>query len=393
MDKLAILGGSPVRETFLSYGRQYIDDGDIKAVEEVLKSDFLTCGPLIPKTEEKICEITGAKHAIMVSNGTTALHCACLAAGISKGDEVIVTPITFAASANCVLYCGGTPIFADIDKYTWEISPEEIEKKITKRTKAVLCVDYTGQPCDYEAIKEICNESNLTLIEDAAHAIGTKYRGKSVGSISDLTTFSFHPVKTVTAGEGGAITANNEKLYNALNLVSKHGITHEVEGSDDGWYYEQIELGNNYRITDFQCALLSSQLNKLDKFIKRRDEISKFYTDEFKDNDMVTLQRQYSGSETARHLFVIRLNLSKLKVSRREIYDALRAENIGAGVHYIPVYYFPYYKKMGYRKGICPNAEWLYEGLLTLPLHYSMTDEDAADVVRAVKKVLNYYKK
>lgn len=395
MEKPAAEGGAPVRDTFLSYGRQYIDDNDIAAVSKVLSSDFLTCGPEIALTEQKICDITGAKHAVMVSNGTTALHCACMAAGISCDDEVIVTPITFAASANCILYCGATPVFADIDEYTWEISPEEIRKKLTKSTKAVLCVDYTGQPCDYEAIKEICSEYNLILIEDAAHAIGTKYREKSVGSLADMTTFSFHPVKTVTAGEGGAVTTDDDTFYKALKLASKHGITHDSDiiNSSDGWYYEQIELGNNYRITDFQCALLQSQLDKLDIFIKRRNEITRKYNEAFEEFDLITLQQQYPGSETARHLYVIRLNTDKLKVSRRKIYDALRAENIGVGVHYIPVYYFPYYKKMGYRKGICPNAEALYEQILTLPLHYSMTDKDACDVIDAVKKVLNYYRK
>ncbi len=397
MEKLAILGGMPVRETYLSYGRQSIDEDDIKAVTAVLKSDFLTCGPKVPELESALAEIGGAKYATAVSSGTAALHCACLAAGIGPGDEVVVSPITFAASANCVLYCGATPVFADVDPDTWEISPEEIEKKITPKTKAVVTVDYTGQACDYSAIIQICKAHGLLLIEDAAHSIGTRYFGKPVGSFADMTAFSFHPVKTVTSGEGGAVLTNSPDLQDKLQLFSKHGITHNkdryTQGRDSQWYYEQIGLGFNYRITDIQCALLLSQLRKLDRFAARRREITQAYRDALGPMPSLTLQQETPGSDTVRHLFVVRLNTRMLKVGRKEVFDAIRVENIGVHVHYIPVYFFPYYRALGYASGLCPNAEALYEELLTLPLYYSMTDADVSDVIAALCKVLNYYKK
>ena len=396
MTKLAIFGGSPVRETTLSYGKQYIDDEDIAAVSNTLKSAFLTCGPKVVELESALCALTQASHAVAVSNGTAALHCACLAAGIGPGDEVIVPPITFAASANCVLYCGATPVFADIDPLTWEISPSSIREKITPKTKAVIAVDFTGQSCDYTAILEICRQHDLLLIEDAAHSIGTKYYGRPIGSIADLTTFSFHPVKTVTSGEGGAILTNSDDLYQKLLLFAKHGITHDPSllscSRDEKWYYEQLELGYNYRITDIQCALLLSQLKKLPLFAKKRTQITETYRSAFQGMDEIILQQETPGSETVRHLFVIRLDLKKLKTGRTEIFKALQAENIGVNVHYIPVYYFPYYKKLGYKRGICREAESLYEGIITLPLFYSMTDRDTQDVIKALHKVIDFYK-
>ncbi len=395
MEKLAIQGGTPVRNTFLSYGRQYIDEDDIASVVSVLKSDFLTCGPKISELENALCQIGGASYATVVSSGTAALHCACLAAGIGPGDEVIVPPITFAASANCVLYCGATPVFADIDPDTWEISPKEIEQKITSKTKAVIAVDYTGQACDYSAIMSICKQKGILLIEDAAHSIGTRYFGKPVGSFSDMTIFSFHPVKTVTAGEGGAILTNSPDLNERLQLFAKHGITHDKsrlsEGQDNKWYYEQVELGYNYRITDIQCALLLSQLKKLERFANRRKEIARMYTDALGSIKTLILQKETPGSDTVRHLFVVRLNTRKLKTGRKEVFDAMRAENIGVHVHYIPVYFFPHYQRLGYLPGLCPNAEALYQELLTLPLHYSMTDKDVSDVICALQKVTAYY--
>lgn len=396
MEKLAILGGTPVRDTFLSYGRQYIDEDDIESVVSVLKSDFLTCGPKIPELESALRQIGGASYATVVSSGTAALHCACLAAGLGPGDEVIVPPITFTASANCVLYCGATPVFADIDPDTWEISPKEIEQKITSKTKAVIAVDYTGQACDYSAIMNICKEKNILLIEDAAHSIGTRYFGKPVGSFADMTVFSFHPVKTVTAGEGGAILTNSPDLHEKLELYAKHGITHDKaklsREQDNKWYYEQVELGYNYRITDIQCALLLSQIKKLDRFADRRREISKAYTDALSGMPSLILQKETPGSDTVRHLFVVRLNTKRLKTVRKEVFDAMRAENIGVHVHYIPVYFFPYYQSLGYPFGLCPNAEAFYQELLTLPLHYSMTDKDVSDVIHALQKVTAYYK-
>lgn len=397
MSILALHGGEPVRKTWLSYGRQHIDEDDIQAVTKVLRSDFLTCGPKVPELESKLREITGAPFCTTVSNGTAALHTACLAAGIAPGDEVITTPITFAASANAVLYCGGTPVFADINPRTYTIAPESIEERITPRTKAVIAVDFTGQACDYTAIRSICERHKLYLIEDAAHSIGTSYRGTPAGSIADLTTFSFHPVKTITAGEGGAVTARDAELAQRVLLFARHGITRDAALLEDkgnsNWYYEQQMLGYNYRLTDVQCALALSQLEKLERFSARRKELVRVYDEAFQELLEGIVQEENEGSDTVRHLYVLRLDLTRLRCDRREFYDALQAENIGVNVHYIPVYYFPYYQKLGYRKGLCPHAEAYYESCLTLPLFYGMTDQDQQDVIEALKKAAAYYRK
>lgn len=393
----AILGGTPVRETKLFYGHQYIDDADIQAVVQVLKSDYLTCGPKITALEERLCELTGAKHACAVSNGTAALHIACQAIGIGPGDEVITTPVTFAASANCALYCGARPVFADIDPATYNIDPKSVEEKITDKTKAVVAVDFTGQAVKLKELKQICNKHNLVLIEDGAHSIGTKYEGRPVGSIADITTFSFHPVKTVTGGEGGAVLTNDSAIAKKLYLYRSHGITRDTEFMENepegGWYYEQIGLGMNYRMTDMQAALVLSQLDKLQQFSDRRKAIVEKYNDAFEDLDGVIVQKEIPESETTRHLYILQLDLEKLNCSRREFFDAMAAENVCCNVHYIPVYYFPYYKKLGYRKGLCPNAEKLYEGIMSIPLYYSLTEQDTDDVIRAVKKLIAYYHK
>ena len=397
MDKLAIFGGKPVRDTKIYYGRQYIDEEDCKAVHDVLLSDFITTGPKVAELESELCKLTGAKYAVAISNGTSALHAACYAAGIGEGDEVITTPITFAASANCALYCGAMPVFADIDPKTYNISPDEIEKKITARTKAVVAVDFTGQAVELDRIRKICEEHNLVLIEDAAHSIGTKYNGKAVGSIADMTTFSFHPVKTITGGEGGAILTNDKKLYTRLINFRTHCITRDVnqmEHEPDGpWYYEQIDLGYNYRMTDFQAALIISQLQKLDMFIKRRKEIVEIYNKAFADVPEIIVQQEIPQSDTTRHLYIIQLDLDKLNCTRKDFFNAMSAENVQCNVHYIPVYYFPYYEKLGFKRGICPNAEKLYEGMLSIPLYYGLTDEDVNSVITAVKKIINFYRK
>ncbi len=397
MEQLAINGGTPVRKAPLSYGRQYIDETDIQAVAETLQSDYLTCGPKIAKLEEKLCQITGAKYCVAVSNGTAALHIAAMAAGIGPGDEVITTPITFAASANCVLYCGGTPVFADINPDTYNIDPDSIKRCITPRTKAVVAVDFTGQATELDKIREICREHNLILIEDAAHSIGTCYNGQPVGSIADMTTFSFHPVKTVTAGEGGAVTTNSKELYDKLVLAHSHGITRDrnqmVHPTDAAWYNEQVDLGYNYRMTDFQAALLISQLDKLEAFKQRRKAIVEKYDQAFSQIPQIQVQKEIPESDTTRHLYILRLRTELLNCDRREFFDALRAENIYAQVHYLPVYWHSYYEKLGYEKGLCPNAENYYMQAMSLPLYYSLTDEDVEDVIRAVKKLVEFYRK
>ena len=392
MDNLAINGGTPIRADKIYYGHQSIEDDDIQAVVDVLKSDYLTCGPYVLKAEKALTDFTGAKYAVAVSNGTAALHCACMAAGIGPGDEVITTPITFAASANCALYCGATPVFADIDIDTYNIDPKSIESKITDRTKAVVAVDFTGQAVKIKEIREICDKYNLVFIEDAAHSIGTKYNGQEVGSLADMTCFSFHPVKTITSGEGGAILTNSEVFYQKLMLAHAHGITHDdklMEGAphEGPWYYEEISIGYNYRITDFQSALLVSQLNKINRFIERRKEIVSKYNDAFESLPGIIVQKEIPESDTCRHLYIIRLDFERLSCTRREFYDAMSAEGVQCQIHYVPVYWFPVYQHMGYEKGLCPNAERFYSGIMSIPLYPSMSDKDVEDVIEAVKKI------
>lgn len=393
----AILGGNPVRTSPLPYAKQYIDNDDCDAVTKVLRSDFLTTGPKSKEFEELIADYVGAKYAVAFSNGTAALHGACYAVGIKPGDEVITTPITFAASANCVMYMGGTPVFADINKETFNIDVEEIAKKITPKTKAIIPVDYTGQAVDIDSIKELVKGTDIIIIEDSAHALGTKYKGNPVGALADMTEFSFHPVKTITTGEGGIITTNNKDYYTKLSNFRSHNITrdiHQLENKNvGGWYYEQLDLGFNYRITDFQSALGISQMKKLDYFISRRKEIVEKYNTAFKDLDGLILQKNADFSDTVNHLYVLKLDLPKLKANRKEIYDALIAEHIGVHVHYIPVYWLPYYQKLGYPKGLCPNAEDLYNSMLTVPLFPAMSDDDVNDVINGFYKIINYYRK
>lgn len=396
MEKPAICGGTPVRDTKLFYGHQYIDEADIQAVVDVLKSDFLTCGPKIDELEKRLCQITGAKYAVVCSNGTAALHIACQAAGIGAGDEVITTPVTFAASANCALYCGARPVFADINEETYNIDPVKVKELTNERTRAVVAVDFTGQSVELDALLSHCRKNHLVLIEDGAHVIGTRYNGKYNGSIADMTTLSFHPVKTVTGGEGGAVLTNNEEYYQKLLLYRTHGITkdpRQMEHEPDGpWYYEQTALGMNYRMTDMQAALVISQLDKLPVFSKRRKEIVKAYNEAFSKLPQIIVQKEIPESDTTRHLYILRLDLSQLKIDRKQFFEALYAENICCNVHYIPTYYFPYYEKLGYKRGICPKAEKLYEEIISLPLYYAMTDEDVQDVIDAVTRIAEYYR-
>lgn len=395
---------------YIPYGRQSIDDADIEAVVKVLKSDYLTTGPAVAAFEKKVADYVGAKYAVAVSNGTAALHVACLAAGIGEGDEVITTPITFAASANCVLYCGGTPVFADIDPDTYNISPVELERKITSRTKAIIPVHYTGQPCDMDAILEIARKHDLLVIEDGAHALGASYKGKKIGSIADMTCFSFHPVKPVTTGEGGMIVTDNEELYRKLVLYRSHGITRDndmmqqyedqLQQSTDpalqeaaemlrgdvtdpgGWYYQQLELGYNYRITDISCALGASQMDKLDRFLERRRQIAGKYDEAFEDIPQIKTPWQQEGCQSGWHLYMIQT----MERSRREVFDGLRQAGIGVNVHYIPVYRHPYYQRNGYAGVHCLNAEAFYERAVSLPIFPGLTGSQQDYVIEHVIK-------
>lgn len=385
----------------IPYGHQTIDEKDIQAVIDVLRSDYITTGPAVEAFEKKVAEYVGAKYAVAVSNGTAALHIACLAAGIGQGDEVITTPITFAASANCVLYCGGTPVFADIDPQTYNIAPEEIEKKITSRTKAIIPVHFTGQPCDMDAITAVAKKHGLTVIEDGAHALGASYHGKKIGSFSDMTIFSFHPVKPITTGEGGMVVTDNEELYQRLKLFRSHGITRDhslmencgktdpgtgaesdIRTETGSWYYQQIELGFNYRMTDIQAALGSSQMDKLDGFLKRRREIVERYQKAFSDHPDIGIPYLPEHAESGWHLYIIRVPADR----RKRVFQKLQSAGIGVNVHYIPVYQHPYYQKHGFDTVCCPKAEELYGQMISLPIYPGLTEEEQEQVIEAVLK-------
>ena len=370
----------------IQYGRQSIDEDDIQAVVEVLRGDYLTTGPYVAEFEKAVCEYTGAKYGVAIANGTAALHAACFAAGIGPGDEVITTPITFAASANCVLYCGGTPVFADIKPDTYNIDPEDIRRKITDKTKAIIAVHFTGQPCEMDEIHAIAKEHNLLVIEDAAHALGADYKGTKIGSMSDMTIFSFHPVKHITTGEGGMIMTNDEKLYERLTLFRSHGITRNeklMTRNEGGWYYQQLDLGYNYRITDVQCALGVSQMKKLDRFVARRRELVARYNEAFANEADIICPMQKEGSNNSWHLYVVKVP------NRKELYDKLKEAGIYANVHYIPVYKHPYYQENGYADVCCEHAEELYAHMISLPLYPDLTDEEQEYVIEQVKRIVN----
>ena len=382
-------------DKFIPYGRQSIDEEDIKKVIEVLKSDYLTTGPYVKDFEEEIAKYIGCKYAVTFSNGTAALHGACFAAGIKEGDEVLVPPMTFAASSNCVLYMGAKPVFVDIDEKTGNIDVSKIEDKITSKTKAIIPVDYAGHSVDIDKIMEIAEKYNLIVIEDAAHGLGSEYKGSKIGRKAHMTEFSLHPVKPITTAEGGIITTNDEEFYKKLILFRSHGITRDESlmiNNEGPWYYEQLDLGFNYRLPDLNCALGISQLKKLDKFIERRREIVKIYNEEFKDMKEFEIPIEEDYSKSGYHIYVIKLNLHILKSTRLEVFNALRDEGLGVNVHYIPVYYHPYYKSLGYDKGLCTNAERFYERIITLPLYPGMTDEDVKKVIDKVKNIFEKLK-
>jgi perosamine synthetase len=391
--RLAIDGGIPVRQTPLPYGRQCVDEGDVEAVVEVLRGAWLTTGPKVAEFERAWAERVSAKHAVVVNSGTAALHLATFAADMGSGDEVIVTPLTFAASANCVLYQGGEPVFADVQPDTLNIDPRAVEAAVTPRTRAVIAVDYSGQPADLDELRAIAGRHGLILIEDAAHAIGATYQGRPVGAISDLTTFSTHPVKHVTTGEGGLVTTDDERWAERMRWFRNHGIStdHHQRAEKGGWFYEMVALGFNYRLPDVNCALGLSQLGKLDSGLARRRQIAARYGQTFSELAAVRPLTVRPDREPAWHIYPILLETAHLRVDRGQVFAALRAENIGVNVHYIPVYWHPYYAQLGYRRGLCPVAEDAYERLITLPLFPAMTDQDVADVINAVSKVMEAY--
>lgn len=375
-------------QKYIPYGKQTIDDDDIQAVVNVLKSDYLTTGPKIEEFEKIVADYVGAKYAVAISNGTSALHAACYAAGIRRGDEVITTPLTFAASANCILYCGGTPVFADVDSRTYNIDPMDVEKKITDKTKAIIAVHLAGQPCDMDKLHRIADKYNLIVIEDGAHALGSVYKGQKIGSLSDMTTFSFHPVKPITTGEGGMIVTDNEEYYKKMKLFRSHGITREkslMTRNDGPWFYQQLDLGFNYRITDIQCALGCSQMKKIDRFLNRRREIVRKYNKAFSDCANIVTPYQLQNTESGWHLYIIQVK----NCNRKEVFEKLREYGIAVNVHYIPVYMHPYYQNIGYANVKCKNAEEIYSHIISLPLYPALTDEEQEYVIEKVKEICN----
>ena len=391
---LAINGGTPVRPTFLPYGRQSIDEADIQAVVDVLRSDWLTTGPKVGEFEEQFAARVGAAHAVSFSSGTAALHAAAFAAGLKAGDEAITTPMTFAATANCVLYQGATPVFADVSSDTLNLDPEKLAQRISSKTRALLPVDYAGHPADLTAVAELSQKHGLVVIEDACHALGAEYRGQPVGSIADMTVFSFHPVKHITTGEGGMVSTNNPKFAETLRRFRNHGISSDARQRQSAgqWHYEMVLLGFNYRLPDFACALGIQQLHKLDANLARRREIAARYTAAFRAIPGVIPPAVRPETNPAWHLYPIRLVLKNLIADRTEIFRALRAENIGVNVHYIPVHFHPYYRDcFGYKGGEFPVAEDAYSRLISLPMFHGMNDQDVQDVIAAVRKVMGAY--
>ncbi|MGD0470746.1 MAG: UDP-4-amino-4,6-dideoxy-N-acetyl-beta-L-altrosamine transaminase [Terriglobales bacterium] len=396
LETLAIHGGTPVRERLLPYGRQSLSEEDIQAVAEVLRSDWLTTGPKVGEFEERFSAWVGAKYGVSFSSGTAALHAAAFAAGLGPGDEAITTPMTFCATANCVLYQGAKPVFADVSADTLNLDPGEVAKKLSSRTKAILAVDYAGHPADLDALLAVTEQRGIPLIEDASHALGANYRGKRVGGIADMTVFSFHPVKHLTTGEGGMVTTNDATLAETLRRFRNHGISSDSRQrqASGQWYYEMVLLGFNYRLTDIACALGLSQLMKLSPNLARRREIAGHYTAAFRAVPGLIPPSVRPDVNPAWHLYPISVDLAKLTVDRGQIFRALRAENIGVNVHYIPIHLHPYYRnQFGHRDGECPVAEAAYERLISLPMFHGMTDADAGDVVRAVSKVISSYAK
>ena len=383
----------------ISYGKQDITQDDIDAVVEVLKSDFLTQGPKAPEFEQSLTDYTGADYGLVVNSATSALHIACLALGLGRGDWLWTTPITFVASANCGLYCGAQIDFVDIDSRTYNLCPKALEKKLIQaeqdnRLPAVLvAVHLCGQPCDMRAIKILADKYKFSVIEDASHAIGGKYLGESIGNCrySEITIFSFHPVKIVTTAEGGAALTNNKALAEKMALYRSHGITRDASlmtgPTHGGWYYQQIDLGFNYRMTELQAALGVSQMERLDTFIDKRHRLAERYNKLLTELPLTTpyqLEDTYSGL----HLYVIRLDLGQIKLSHKEVFDGLRSSGIGVNLHYIPVHTQPHYQEMGFKQGDFPEAERYYSEAISLPMYPGLTDKDQDRVVAVLKELL-----
>ncbi|MEO5741822.1 MAG: UDP-4-amino-4,6-dideoxy-N-acetyl-beta-L-altrosamine transaminase [Vicinamibacterales bacterium] len=396
MPKLAIDGGTPVRERRLPYGRQSITQIDIDAVVATLQSDWLTTGPKVDEFERALAAKVGVTHAVVVSSGTAALHAAAHAVGVGPGDEVIVPAITFAASSNCALYQGATPVFADVHPDTLLIDLESVAARMTPRTRAIIAVDFGGQACDYGGLRDLARPAGVTVIADACHALGGRAGGQPVGSLADLSTFSFHPVKHAATGEGGAITTNDDAFARSMRIFRNHGISsdHRMRETLGTWIYDMVDLGMNYRLSDIQCALGITQLERLEANVARRQTIAARYDAAFAGDAAIEPLARRDGVDHAYHLYVVRFRRERLCADRDAIMAALRAEGIGVNLHYRPVYFHSYYRdRFGFGRGLCPNAEAAYEDIVTLPLFPAMEERDICDVITAVGKILEHYRK
>lgn len=382
----------------IPYGRQDITQADIDAVVSVLESDFLTQGPMVPRFEQRVAQHVGANHALAVNSATSALHIACLALGLEKGDWLWTTPVTFVASANCGLYCGAQVDFVDVDPRTYNLCPKALESKLEQAEKngrlpkVLVAVHLCGQPCDMQAIHALAQRYDFNVIEDASHAIGGKYQGEFIGNCrySDITIFSFHPVKIITTAEGGMALTNHAELASQMNLLRSHGITRDpaqmTHDSDGLWYYQQIALGFNYRMTELQAALGFTQMERLDQYVARRHQLAKRYDDLLVDLP-VTTPWQHPDSYSGLHLYVIRLQLDKIGKPHRQVFEGLRELGIGVNLHYIPVHTQPYYQRMGFNLGDFPESERYYAEAISLPMFQTMTEEQQDEVIGALGKV------
>jgi UDP-4-amino-4,6-dideoxy-N-acetyl-beta-L-altrosamine transaminase len=391
------------RALVIPYGQQAISDDDIKAVIEVLKSDFLTQGPVVPEFEQGLCDYTGASHAVATNSATSALHLACLSLGLGFGDILWTTPITFVASANCALFCGATVDFVDIDPITYNLSVDALRIKLEQAEKAgklpkvLVPVHLCGLPCDMEEIGKLAEQYGFSVIEDASHAIGGRYQDEPIGNCrySDITIFSFHPVKIITTGEGGVALTNDADLADHLALLRSHGVTRDEklmnQKPDGPWYYQQIDLGFNYRMTDIQAALGLSQMQRLDEIVTRRHEIAGRY-DKLLEELPVKISKQHPDKYSALHLYVIRLQLDEIEKTHAEVFESLREAGIGVNLHYIPVYHHPYYKKMGFNKGYCVNAENYYAETISLPIYPTLNKVEQNKVISSIKLILQHNK-
>jgi len=394
MDKLAIEGGQPVRDRFLPCGQQWLNEADIAAVTEVLKGDWLTQGPKVAEFEHKVAEYCGARYAVAVSSGSAALEAACAAAGIGRRDEVITTPLTFAATANAIVHNQGKPVFADIRPDTLNIDTDEIRRHLSPVTRAIIPVHFAGHPADMDGIMALAMVRGLTVIDDACQALGAEYKGRRIGDIADMTVLSFHPVKHITSGEGGMVLTDSRDFYQRLRIIRHHGITRVRRGTEGSWYYQIDKPGYNFRLSDIQCALGSSQMDKLEDFLMRRRQIVSRYNQAFASVPEVITPFEAEDVKPAWLLYIVQLNTRRLTAGRKEVYEALKAENIGVQVHYVPLHLQPFYQaSYGYKEGDFPVAENYYQKAITLPLFPKMSDDDVEDVIKAVKKVIRYYRK